>query len=158
MKLYALCHQTMKTESLKSPLKGRVLWDESGDTDVRSRLKDRDRTILTLKGKKKINHNWNFVLISGIQLGGGELSRSRTGKGGESLVRLDHVPVLIPCGGQSKNKSPKTRQQKSVFIQHQRIPGSRSKFRTRSEGQQRGCAKPKGEKCGEVDAAATFHQ
>ena len=73
-------------------------------------------------------------------------------------MRLDHVPVLIPCGGQSKNKSPKTRQQKSVFIQHQRIPGSRSKFRTRSEGQQRGCAKPKGEKCGEVDAAATFHQ
>lgn len=35
MKFYALCHQTMMTESLKSPLKGRVLWDESGDTDVK---------------------------------------------------------------------------------------------------------------------------
>lgn len=34
---------------------------------------------------------------------------------------------------------------------------ARSKFRTRSEGQQQGCAKPKGEKCGEVGAEATFH-
>ena len=48
MKLYALCHQTMMTESLKSPLKGRVLWDESGDTDVRTRLKVRETELFKL--------------------------------------------------------------------------------------------------------------